>query len=115
LRCQPPRRAASRRLSLPPDSVLVGGIMAVARSDSLLCRVEDSGVVTSSGVDQQPPAGRTINTIRQHYYPEGGWGWVVVVCAVLVQILCHGIHGAAGVWLQEILGRFPRDLLPAGT
>jgi hypothetical protein len=89
--------------------------MAVARSDSLLLRGDDSGVATSSGAEPQPPAGRPISTIRQHYYPEGGWGWVVVVCAVLVQILCQGIHGAAGIWLQEILGRFRRGLLPSGT
>ncbi|XP_076302762.1 monocarboxylate transporter 12-like [Lasioglossum baleicum] len=38
-------------------------------------------------------------TIRQHYYPESGWGWVVVVTGVMVQILATGIHGAAGAWL----------------
>ncbi|CAH0553346.1 unnamed protein product [Brassicogethes aeneus] len=26
----------------------------------------------------------------RHYYPEGGWGWVVAVCAVLVHIVNHG-------------------------
>ncbi|CAK9800342.1 Monocarboxylate transporter 8 [Anthophora plagiata] len=38
-------------------------------------------------------------TIRQHYYPESGWGWVVVVTSVMVQILATGIHGAVGTWL----------------
>lgn len=89
--------------------------VAVAPSDSMALRAEDSGVATSSGAEQQPPAGRPISTIRQHYYPEGGWGWVVVACSVLVQILCHGLHGATGIWLQVILGQFPVGLLPAGT
>jgi hypothetical protein len=75
--------------------------MAAARSDSPSFRAEDSAVATAS-------------TIRQHYYPEGGWGWVVVLCIVLVQVLAHGIHGAAGVWLQETLGHFPVGLTPAG-
>ena len=35
-------------------------------------------------------------TLMQHYYPERGWGWVVVGCAVLVQVLCHGLHTAYG-------------------
>ena len=25
-------------------------------------------------------------TFRQHYYPEGGWGWVVTFCATIVQV-----------------------------
>ncbi|XP_018560939.1 uncharacterized protein LOC108903299 [Anoplophora glabripennis] len=28
----------------------------------------------------------------RHYYPEGGWGWVVAVCAVLVHIVNHGFQ-----------------------
>jgi hypothetical protein len=88
--------------------------VAVVRSDSMVLRAEDSGVATSSGAEQQPPAGRPISTIRQHYYPEGGWGWVVVACSVLVQILCHGLHGAAGVWLQVVLEQFEGGLLPTG-
>lgn len=38
-------------------------------------------------------------TIKQHYYPENGWGWVIVVTSVMVQILATGIHGAVGAWL----------------
>ena len=30
-------------------------------------------------------------TLFQHYYPEGGWGWVIVTCAVLVQVTNHGL------------------------
>lgn len=124
-RCISCRRVAPSRLlwlrivvprtlsvSLPRAAVPSGRhTMAVARSESLLFRAEDSGVATSSGAEHHRPA----STIRQHYYPEGGWGWVVVVCAVLVQVFAHGIHGAAGVWLQETLGRFPVGLPPAGT
>lgn len=47
------------------------------------------------------------NTIRQHYYPEGGWGWVIVVCAMLVQILAHGMHGAVGVTMMEMGKQYP--------
>lgn len=47
-------------------------------------------------------------TIKQHYYPEGGWGWLVLFCAVLVQVLTHGLHVAVGVLTPEVLRRFPR-------
>lgn len=49
----------------------------------------------------------TSNTIRQHYYPEGGWGWVIVVVALLEQILTHGLHMAVGIIMGETLRRFP--------
>ena len=29
--------------------------------------------------------------IRQHYYPEGGWGWVVVLCTFLCNALTTGL------------------------
>lgn len=28
----------------------------------------------------------------RHYYPEGGWGWVITVCALLVNLLNHGVQ-----------------------
>uniref|UniRef100_A0A0K2TXY6 Monocarboxylate transporter 10like [Acyrthosiphon pisum] n=1 Tax=Lepeophtheirus salmonis TaxID=72036 RepID=A0A0K2TXY6_LEPSM len=31
-------------------------------------------------------------TLRQHYYPEGGWGFVIIIAAVLVQIIIHGFQ-----------------------
>ncbi|CAG9822951.1 unnamed protein product [Phaedon cochleariae] len=39
-----------------------------------------------------PLDARKTTTLRRHYYPESGWGWVVVVCAVLVHVLNHGIQ-----------------------
>lgn len=49
---------------------------------------------------------RQLLTLKQHYYPEGGWGWVVVACACLVQCISHGIHGASGIMVQEIVRHF---------
>lgn len=28
----------------------------------------------------------------RHYYLEGGWGWVVATCSVLVHVLAHGLQ-----------------------
>ena len=33
---------------------------------------------------------RELRTLKQHYYPEGGWGWVVVLVACCVHILVLG-------------------------
>jgi hypothetical protein len=58
---------------------------------------------------------RQLLTLKQHYYPEGGWGWVVVVVGVLVQLLSHGLHVASGVLLGEAVRRFGGGVAtPAG-
>ncbi|KAK6641285.1 hypothetical protein RUM44_012994 [Polyplax serrata] len=59
---------------------------------------------------------RQLLTLKQHYYPEGGWGWIVVLCAFLVQCLSHGFHGASGIILQEVIRRFEHvEEYKAGT
>ncbi|KAK8752646.1 hypothetical protein OTU49_006663, partial [Cherax quadricarinatus] len=38
-------------------------------------------------------------TLLQHYYPEGGWGWVVVFVATTMHVLNHGLHTGYGALL----------------
>lgn len=33
---------------------------------------------------------KDLRTLKQHYYPEGGWGWVVLAVALAVQAVAHG-------------------------
>ena len=35
---------------------------------------------------------RRIAGIFQHYYPEGGWGYVILISAFLSQFLAHGMQ-----------------------
>ena len=79
--------------------------------------VHDSGVACS-GNEQSPAAGhahnskqlladlKQLHTLKQHYYPEGGWGWVVVFVGTLVQMLSHGVHGSSGIFLQQVADKF---------
>ena len=45
-------------------------------------------------------------TIRQHYYPEGGWGFVVLIVAILVQIISHGLQLSFGILSLAIIRRW---------
>ncbi|KAK9874588.1 hypothetical protein WA026_005422 [Henosepilachna vigintioctopunctata] len=45
-----------------------------------------------SSEPELPLDARKSATLRRHYYPEGSWGWVVVVCSVLVHLLNHGLQ-----------------------
>ena len=40
---------------------------------------------------------RRIAGLFQHYYPEGGWGYVVLACGVAVQAVAHGAQLSFGV------------------
>ena len=55
-------------------------------------------------------------TFRQHYYPEGGWGWIICVCAVIVEIFTSGIQLSFGVLYVHILRKFGNNnIMPTGN
>ena len=64
--------------------VVVGGkVMPVIQSEDLSTGTDGSGVTVMSA------RRRRIASIFQHYYPEGGWGVVLMVAVIMVQILVH--------------------------
>ena len=42
-------------------------------------------------------------TFRQHYYPEGGWGWVITLCAFIVNLMSNGLQLSFGILQLEIV------------
>lgn len=54
-------------------------------------------------------------TIGRHYYPEGGWGWVVLTMALLVHVASHGLHQAAGILILHTLKQFPEGSFIAAS
>lgn len=45
---------------------------------------------------------RTLRTLKVHYYPEGDWGWIVIVVGVAIQTISHGLHMAYGMFLVKL-------------
>ncbi|XP_042878123.1 uncharacterized protein LOC122257113 [Penaeus japonicus] len=43
------------------------------------------------------------STIRQHYYPEGGWGWLICACVFVVHVLTTGLQFSYGVLYTDML------------
>ncbi|XP_077487540.1 monocarboxylate transporter 11-like [Amblyomma americanum] len=52
---------------------------------------------------------RVAATIRQHYYPEGGWGWVVCACVCLVNALSWGLQLNYGVLHSAAVQQFGEE------
>ncbi|XP_065169406.1 monocarboxylate transporter 12-like isoform X2 [Atheta coriaria] len=81
----------------------------------------DSGLGSfygGSGVEEVPVSRaarlvadlRQLLTLKQHYYPEGGWGWIVLIACVLVHILGNGIMLSYGLFSLEISRKFGKDV-----
>ncbi|XP_047736434.1 monocarboxylate transporter 2 isoform X2 [Hyalella azteca] len=85
-----------------PRSSLVGDLASGALVSELPSAEEVVGdkVVSPDDECKQP-------TIGRHYYPEGGWGWLVLVAAVGVNVITHGLHQSVGVTLGCIATHFP--------
>ncbi|CAG0898552.1 unnamed protein product [Darwinula stevensoni] len=49
------------------------------------------------------------HTIRQHFYPEGGWGWVICACACSIHALTSGLQLSFGVFHLEMIRHFGQE------
>uniref|UniRef100_T1JMV0 Monocarboxylate transporter n=1 Tax=Strigamia maritima TaxID=126957 RepID=T1JMV0_STRMM len=54
---------------------------------------------------------RASATIRQHYYPEGGWGWLITACVFMVHVLTTGMQLSYGILLVEIVRHFGSEYI----
>jgi len=69
----------------------------------------------------QAPAGPPLapaparRLLWRHYYPEGGWGWVVVCCCTAVHVLNAGLQLSVGVLLVTTSRRFEVSIIYSGT
>lgn len=75
----------------------------------------DSGLATCSDLPSCsevlcPVVVKTeVPTLKQHYYPEGGWGWIVVAVSFAVHVLNQGLHMSSGVLLPIIVRNYPHS------
>ena len=51
---------------------------------------------------------RDLRTLKQHYYPEGGWGWMVALASTLVNILANGLQLSLAIIFLHNLAHFSR-------
>ena len=70
----------------------------------------ENSVMTNSTVDRK----KRIASIFQHYYPEGGWGVVLLLAVIMVQIIIHGLLLSYGVLLAKVVRRFRVSMLESG-
>ncbi|XP_055616380.1 monocarboxylate transporter 12-like isoform X2 [Toxorhynchites rutilus septentrionalis] len=92
------------------------GVMAAAGNGNpptATTQAASNGTTSAPGGGQQRTSSRMSNTststIKQHYYPEGGWGWIIIVVGLMVHTLTHGLQTSVGILMVETRRRFHID------
>lgn len=85
-----------------------------ARSWPLLVQPEGSKEVREPHLGLPSPVAQVRRLLWRHYYPEGGWGYIVVGCCMLVQVLNHGLQLSFGVMVEPISKRFDVGMQESG-
>uniref|UniRef100_A0A336KBX9 CSON006638 protein n=1 Tax=Culicoides sonorensis TaxID=179676 RepID=A0A336KBX9_CULSO len=106
----------------PPPSYLRSESIKVDNWDYIYTeRKEKNGDFRSSQLDNNFNEHKHVNgcvsglaalkasTLQRHYYPEGNWGWVIVVVAIINIILTHGLQLSASLFLLPAGVRFHQN------
>ncbi|CAD1476126.1 unnamed protein product, partial [Heterotrigona itama] len=84
--------------------ILEGGLGSIPDYEDLLQQPEEGDESLTAA------NARKKITLKRHYYPEGGWGRVIALVAILVQLICHGLQLGSGVLLSSTLRQFRRSV-----
>ena len=85
-----------------------GKVLPMIQSEDVSNATDESGATFMSARRKR------IASIFQHYYPEGGWGVVLLIAAIMVQILVHGLLLSYGVLFPKIMRRFKASFSETG-
>lgn len=91
--------------------ILEGGLGSVGESEDL---------IQPENVENEDESLTALNawkkiTLRKHYYPEGGWGYVIVIITILVHLISHGLQLASGLLMSPAMTQFEQTVENSGT
>uniref|UniRef100_A0A182X5A8 Monocarboxylate transporter n=1 Tax=Anopheles quadriannulatus TaxID=34691 RepID=A0A182X5A8_ANOQN len=72
-----------------------------------------NGGIPPSPTFQQLMAARRL--LCRRYYPEGGWGWVVIVVGILVHTMTHGLQLSYGPLMANVMRYFGKPFTDTGV
>ena len=67
---------------------------------------------TATAASSLPTLPGTRSTSGLKYYPEGGWGWIVVISVFITQVITTGLHLSFGVtfYVFQVVNYADRNL-----
>lgn len=82
--------------------ILEGGFGSAGESENLVDQPEDDSLTAINA--------RKKITLKKHYYPEGGWGYVIVIVTILVHIVSHGLQLTSGLLINSMMTQFQQTV-----
>lgn len=92
--------------------ILEGGLGSVGESENLFDHRENAEEAEESFTAINA---RKKITLNKHYYPEGGWGYVIIIITILVHLISHGLQLASGLLMSPTMTRFEQTVENSGT
>ena len=83
------------------------------QDNNLLTVPQTNGVKPTAATFQQLVAARRL--LCRRYYPEGGWGWIIIFVAVWTNLLTHGLQLSFGIHLDITTKRFHQQWINSGN
>ncbi|EEB18529.1 hypothetical protein Phum_PHUM517920 [Pediculus humanus corporis] len=77
-----------------------------ARSWPLLLHPQNDDNDKKKLNEYSSPVSHIRRLLWRHYYPEGGWGYVIVICSVFVHVINHGFQLSFGILHGPIYEKF---------
>jgi len=87
--------------------ILEGGLGSGAEIENLFEQENEEESLTAINA-------RKKITLDKHYYPEGGWGYVIVATTILVHLISHGLQLASGLLMSTIMTRYKKTVEDSG-
>ncbi len=95
--------AASGMLASEPQSEVEAAAMdevvEVANAVILMASKNGKPIVINALDDKKL---KELRTLKQHYYPEGGWGWLIILITLMVQIISVGFPFGLGMFVLDL-------------
>jgi hypothetical protein len=88
--------------SEPPSMVepmVIDEVVEVANAVILMASKNGKPIVINAIDDKKL---KELRTLKQHYYPEGGWGWLITLITLLVQMISVGFPVALAMFVLDL-------------
>lgn len=86
--------------------ILEGGFGSAGESENLIDHPENDSFTAINA--------RKKITLKKHYYPEGGWGYVIVIVTILAHIVSHGLQLTSGLLINPMMTQFQQTVENTG-